>query len=297
MPELACSNRAAWLAARREGIGGSEAAAVLGLSPFQTPLQVWAEKLGFAEPQEESERMQWGRRLEPLLAERYAEETERLLEAPDPYRIHVHPDTPYLRATLDRVIVSAEASKRVPAPLELKTTGYQFLDEWLTEPPVHVQVQGQHQLLVTGWSWVSYAVLIAGQTFRWVDAERNERFLTLLQERLAEFWRRVELADPPPAQGEDKALLEALHPKEKTGVTVALPAEAVQWDQRRGEIIGEMRRLSLEKDTLDAYLREAIGDAEFGRLPSGVRYSWRRIDRAEFVSPATSYRELRRLRK
>lgn len=293
MSEHVFPDRDTWLAARRLGIGGSDASAVLGLSPFSSPLQLWAEKRGLLDPVEESEAMRWGRILEPLVADRYTEETKRQLAPSLPFTIRVHDERPWLRATLDREITMAEG-KLVPAALELKTTNGFRGDDWDEEPPIHVQIQGQHQLLVTGWAWVSFAVLIGGQTFKWCDLERNDKFLKLYEERAREFWRRVELGDPPPAGATDREVLAALYPKD-TGATVLLPAESAEWDAVRVEADEQIAGWKKRKDEAEAKLRAAIGEASHGQVPrGGPRYSCKLVERGGYTVEPTSYRQLRR---
>jgi len=292
---LVLPDRAAWLAARREGIGGSDAAAALGLSPYRTPLELYAEKRGLLEANVESEAMRWGRILEPAVADRYVEETQRTLGPAAPFTILVHPERPYLRATLDREILAADG-KVVPAVLEVKTTNAFRADDWLEEPPPHVLIQGQHQLLVTGRAWVSFAVLIGGQTFRWADCDRNDAFIAALQERLAAFWRRVELHDPPPPVAEDRDVLALLYPKEDPERIVDLPAIASTWDSDRDVALAELKKWQRVRDTAEAQIKAAMGEAESGYLPDGGRYTWRTVTREEYVAPATRYRQLRRLK-
>lgn len=295
MPTLVLADRETWLVARREGIGGSDAPAVLGLSPFSSPLQLWAEKRGLLEPSVETEAMRWGRVLEPLVADRYAEETGRQLSPAHPFAIRVNADRTWLRTTLDREIVSAEG-KLIPAALELKTTNGFRGDDWDEEPPLHVQIQGQHQLLVTGWAWVSFAVLIGGQTFKWCDLERNDKFLKLYEERAREFWRRVELGDPPTAGADDREVLQALYPKDM-GATIILPHESAEWDAVRVEADEHIAQWKKKKDEAEAKLRAAIGDASYGRVPSGgPRYSCRLVERDAYTVEPSSYRQLRRLK-
>ena len=59
--------RTAWLNERRKGIGGSDVAAIIGLSPWTTPLDIYEQKLGIALPSEETEAMYWGTALEPAI--------------------------------------------------------------------------------------------------------------------------------------------------------------------------------------------------------------------------------------
>ena len=60
--------RALWLEGRRTGIGGSDVAAVLGLNPWKTPLDVWNDKLGLSEDKGMTEPAYWGTVLEDTVA-------------------------------------------------------------------------------------------------------------------------------------------------------------------------------------------------------------------------------------
>jgi putative phage-type endonuclease len=296
MKEEQYDSEAEWLAARQSGIGGSDAAAVLGLSPFETPLSVYARKRGLVPDTEETPAMRFGKLLEPIIAAEYVRETGRTLRDPGRYTIARSEDVPYLFATLDREILTADG-KTVPSVLEIKSTNAFRSDDWLDEAPPHVQVQGQHQLLVTGRAWVSFAVLIGGQDFRWVDLERNDKFIGVMRERLAEFWRRVELGDPPPAVAEDKEVLAALYPREKPETRIALPPAAGTWDAARRVALDEINKWMQIKEDAEAKIKAAIGEAEAGLLPDGGRYTWKTVAREAYEAAATSYRQLRRLKK
>ena len=114
--------RERWLLERRSGIGASEAAAVLGLSPWKTPLALYAEKIGAVAAKDlaaESEAVEWGKRLEEPIAQAYAEKTGRKVVNLGEFAIQRHKDLAFLMCTLDRVTYS---DKRPDAgPLELKT--------------------------------------------------------------------------------------------------------------------------------------------------------------------------------
>src|SRR5262245_19558887 len=174
-------DRAAWLAARRHGIGGSDAPAVLGVSPWKTSAQLWAEKLEMLEEDAaESEAMRMGRKLEPIIRELYTEATgQHVLESP-PYDIRRSRTYPWMTATLDGVVFPPEAAE--PGVFEAKTASAWHRDEWATEPPVAYQVQVQHNMVVTGATWGVLAVLIGGQHFRHYRVERNDAFVATLIE-------------------------------------------------------------------------------------------------------------------
>src|SRR5262245_47999262 len=110
-------DREAWLLARRGGIGGSDAAAVVGASPWSSPLAVYMDKLGLAEPMEATLAMRLGIRLEAVVAELYVEETGRdVTKFPD-FSISRSPDHPFMAATFDRLIVDKD---RGPGVLQIK---------------------------------------------------------------------------------------------------------------------------------------------------------------------------------
>jgi putative phage-type endonuclease len=290
---LALPDRATWLEARQRGIGSSDVPIILGVSPFKSPFALWAEKCGLVEPEAESEAMAWGRVLEGPIAERYVEETQRELAAPAPFTIRRSSKHPWMQATLDREVV--RATQRIcPAPLEIKTTGFWKAEEWAEEPPLRVQVQTQWQLLVTGWEWASVAVLIGGSRFLWTDLIRNEAFIEAMTDAAKEFWRRVELRDPPKPDASVKDLLARMYPQDK-GTTIALPPAACDWDAQRQAALKEIDHWTKARDEAEANLRAAIGEASYGVLPDGGKYSWRTVQRKGYTVQPGTVRTLRRL--
>lgn len=93
--------REEWLALRRRGIGGSDVAAILGLSKWHSPLDVYRDKIGEGADQPDSPAMEWGRRLEPVIREKYAEATGLAVEKPD--LMLISGDHPYMVADLDGI--------------------------------------------------------------------------------------------------------------------------------------------------------------------------------------------------
>lgn len=291
-----------WLAARTTGIGASEAAAVLGLSPWKSPLELWAEKAGLVEaPTEEREAIRWGKLIQPLLVKEYARETGRATIEHPAYALYRDATRPWLLATPDALTWRAEPDRlEVPGVVEVKNVTAYKADAWVSEPPLLYQVQVQQQLAVLGYDWGSLAALIGGNTFRWVDVAANADFQEVLILKLEAFWLSVQRESPPPADGSDRTreILAKLYPKPEPGVEVALPPESAAWGQRLTEIEAVLKATGSEKSTLENQLRAAIGAAEIGVAPDGTRWSHKLIERAaEMVPrPATSFRQLRRLK-
>jgi len=295
-----------WLEERQSGIGGSDAAAVLGISKWKSPLQLWSEKCGLVDQPnlDKLEYIKWGNILEEPIAQRYIEETGRSLEDPGRFAIRRHPQKAYMHCTVDRLIEQQTFDdEAVPefatgiGDLSIKNVGAFKASEWEDEPPLPYQVQLQHELAVTGLRWGSFAVLIGGQKFAWLDVPRNERFISMLIEKEGEFWDRVIQGDPPPADDSDatKELLLRLYPEDK-GESIVLPTEFEAFQQRRKALKRGKKNIEAMIQGIDNQIKAAIGEATIGLLPDGSGFSWKKQHRNEYTVAAQDYRVLREVK-
>lgn len=204
-------NRQQWLEARRQGIGGSDIAAVLGLSPWRTALDVWRDKVEpQPEPQKLAEPMYWGQVLEDVVAREYVSRTSRRIQ-----RINSllrAPGRDWAIASIDRAVIEPGRRAHVRADgtlagaqgiLECKTAHAATLTDWGRDEdpdgiPVHHAAQGMWYLGVTGLPWCDFAVLIGGQRFLLRRLERDEETIRAMFERAEEFWRKHVLERIPP---------------------------------------------------------------------------------------------------
>lgn len=178
--------REEWLALRKKSIGGSDAAALLGLSPFASKYSVWAEKRGILpeDPElEESEAVRQGRELEDYVAKRWQEATGKKC-----HRVNAmlyNPDLPFAHANVDRMVVGEDAG------LECKTTTRLNLRKFEQgEFPAHYYVQCVHYMLVTGASRWYLAVLVLGKGFYVYTIERDDAEIEALRQVEETFWNR-----------------------------------------------------------------------------------------------------------
>jgi predicted phage-related endonuclease len=199
-------------------------------------------------------------------------------------------------ATLDREVQADD--KDGPGCMDAKNVGAYRLDEWKDGVPLYYQVQLQHQMEVTGWKWGSLAALIGGNTFRWMDVERNEDFIEVLRRKTLEFWKLVESRTPPEVDGSASTaeVLRKLFPRD-SGETIALPGEATQWDVEYAEACEQISAAAKRKDAAKAKLVAALGNATFGVLQSGGRWSYKAQTRAKHTVEESTSRVLRRLAK
>ncbi len=112
---IAYSDRQEWLTQRRRGIGGSDAAAILGLNPWVSPFDVYLDKLGLSDPKPDTEAMRQGRDLEEYVAQRFVEATGKEVQvAPAMFQ---HPEHEWMLANVDRLVVGDRRHQVVPGGL------------------------------------------------------------------------------------------------------------------------------------------------------------------------------------
>ena len=258
-------DRDQWLQVRKGGIGSSDAAAAVGLNPYQSQLELWMEKTGRAPTAppgdggaDDLSPMYWGSLLEPIVAAHYTRRTGNRVR-----RINAvlqHPDHPWMLANIDREVMGAPDVQL----LECKTAGIQGVWLWRDGAPEYVQLQVQHQLAVTGNQAADVAVLLGGQELQIFRIERDEELITQLITLEREFWGYVERDQQPPADGSDSAdrALRALYPRD-SGFTLNLKQDLVM-----GAVFSDLlavRDVLATNTALEAQLKQSIqqrmGDA------------------------------------
>lgn len=187
--------REEWLKFRMLGIGGSDAAGILGLNPYITPYTVWANKTGRLPEEEENEAMRQGRDLEQYVAQRFKEATGKKVRRRNV--IFQHDTYDFMIANIDREIVGEDAG------LECKTTSVMNLRKFKNgEYPDQYYVQCVHYLAVTGLKRWYLAVLVLNQGFYHYVIERDEAEIAALVEAEKEFWETCVIPDvAPPVDG------------------------------------------------------------------------------------------------
>lgn len=265
-----------WLEIRRQGIGGSDAAAILGLNPYSSAFSVYLDKLGLVPPQDETEAMWLGTKLEPIIAERFSEQTGMAVQRRN--AIYQHPEFPWMLANIDRWIVGKNAG------LEIKTTNMlnrtKFEDG---EIPPSYYVQCVHYMAVTGADEWYLAVAVLNKAFHVFHVERNEEEITSLIEAERRFWEEHVMKQIPPApDGSDRAgeLLKNLYPRAKGESSAELvPLFGIEQNlERLQEIDAEVKALENEADAIKQSIQLQIGEAEGGRA-NGYTIWWKNQSR------------------
>jgi putative phage-type endonuclease len=265
-------NREQWLQVRRGGVGSSDAAAAVGLSPHKSQLQLWMEKTGRAgmlpatETDDDMSPTYWGALLEPIVAAHYTRRTGNRVRRVN--AVLQHPQFPWMLANIDREVMGAPDVQI----LECKTAGIQGAWLWRDGVPEHVQLQVMHQLAVTGKQAADVAVLIGGQELQIYRIERDEAMINQLATLEWLFWDYVEQDLQPPADGSESAdaALRALYPRD-SGATLDLRQDLVM-----SAVFSDLlavREVLSTNNALEAQLKQSIqqrmGDSSRALIDGG----------------------------
>jgi putative phage-type endonuclease len=187
----ASASRTEWLERRRQGIGGSDAAAIVGLNPFKSAFEVYAEKVGVAPDREDNEAMRQGRDLEEYVAARFTEATGKKVRRKSAMLRGA--EYPFMLANVDRMLTGSLIG------LECKTTGAFSLKRFKNgDYPPEYYCQCVHYMAVTGAPMWYLAVLHLGRGFEVYEIQRDEAEIKALAEAEREFWERHVIPRVPP---------------------------------------------------------------------------------------------------
>ena len=265
-----------WLRHRQRSIGGSDAAAIVGLSAYVSPYTVWADKLGKIPPSEDNEAMRQGRDLEQYVAERFAEATGKKVRREN--NILINPDFPFAHANVDRIVIGEDAG------LECKTTNQLNLKKFKNgEFPDHYYVQCMHYMMVTGCSKWYLAVLVLGREFLWFEIERDEEEIAALAKSEQEFWKCVEQGVPPAADGSKSTTdtIQTMFP-DSSESSVSLFSFDNMLTQREDikRSIGDLKAI---QDEIENKIKAYMQDASRGESDK-YRVTWSTSERSSFDS-------------
>jgi len=180
----------AWLKDRKEhpSIGASQSAAVLGVNPWKSKVDVWDDLVYGGDPIEDNLAMRLGRDLEPILQKLFMEQTGLTVKQDN--KIRIHKDYDYLTCNLDGMVIGEKV------PVEYKTSA----QPWDGEIPDHYFVQLQHQMMITESPYIYYASLSLGYNKQLIieKYERDDKFINDMKEELVSFWENNVLKKIPP---------------------------------------------------------------------------------------------------
>lgn len=270
-------SREEWLSHRRKSIGGSDAAAIVGMNPWASPYSVWADKLGKLPEKDDTEAMRIGRDLEDYVAKRFTEATGKKVRREN--AIIQHPFYPFAHANVDRVVIGEDAG------LECKTTRTLNVKQFHNgEYPEQYYAQCVHYMMVTGAAKWYLAVLVLGEGFYWYCIERDEAEIEALANAEEELWYCVENNTPPATDG-SQATTDAI----STIYAESSPGTAMQLfgcDTYLREYLDlgkRIKELKAQQDAAANKIKDYMGETEKGASDS-FKVSWSSSARSTFDS-------------
>lgn len=270
------ASREEWLKLRSQYIGGSDAAAVVGLNPFSSPYALWAEKTGQIPCFAGNLATEVGTFLEEFVAQKFAAETGKKVRKCN--QSFLNSDYPFAIANIDREIVGEDAG------LEIKTTSELNMKKFKGgEYPANYYCQCVHYIAMTGKQRWYLAVLIGNRDFQWFTIERDEAEIAALMGAEADFWELVKNRTPPVADG-SRATTDAIKTifaessEDTVDLTLKLP-ELLQYI----DIDKQIAELETMRDEAANRIKSFMGDAGGGEC-DGYRVSWKSSTRRTFDS-------------
>ena len=251
---------------RRQYIGGSDIAAIMGQSRWKTIYRLWAEKTGKIEVPDLSnnEAVEMGTRLEQFVAEVFSEKTGKAVRKQS--KMYVHKDYPYMVAHVDRLITGSEEL------LECKTCSAFKLEEWENKIPKEYVLQVIWYLGITGRKRGWIACLIGGQKFDYKVIEFDEELFNLMVEKAVKFWDMVQKQIPPVILPEDGDTLAEVYSEHTDDMIES---------QELNDRVAYVQELKMHRDSINNEIKEietelkaTIAD-KVGLLTDKYKVTWK----------------------
>jgi len=206
-------SKAAWLELRASNVSSTEVSALFGCNPYITKFQLWHQKKNMAVDElEPNERMKWGTRLQNSIAYGIAEDKEWTCQPKNEY---IFDKVLNYGASFDFEVSNPEER----CLLEIKNVDYlAFKNGWLLhedgelEAPAHIELQVQHQLLVSGLQTAYIGALVGGNDVKLIKREADKNVHQAIKNAVAAFWKSIADNKPPePDFGQDAEFISKLY--------------------------------------------------------------------------------------
>lgn len=314
------ASRTAWLAQRKLGLGGSDIAAVLGMSPWTSPFALWAEKVGLLPDLDDpTEAMEFGSRAEDMLGRWFADRTGMSVAGEQTSVIGAEP---WMRCTVDGFVFDTPARDDMDessirfgeggafsindaiAVAEWKTTSDRA-EAWATQVPDHYATQATWTSIVTGIPVVWFGVLHIAfgrpqfRTYQFVPDAADKQ---LVLDAARAFWfDHCVTGVPPVVDGSDSTrdALAAIYPEHVEGEVVELDDETIVLLEQRAECKSLEKITKATVQEIDNVVAAVLGSAEVALidgLPAYTYRSQRRTTTCEACSHAKTSEPFRVLR-
>lgn len=267
--------RQEWLKYRTQGIGGSDVSIIVGINPFKSVHQLWLEKTGQVEPEEEnSEYTHFGIILEPVVRKEFMERTG--IRVRQKHMLLQSEEHPFMFADLDGVI----NENGELCIFEAKTASAYKQEVWEDGVPAPYILQVQHYMAVTGAKKTYIAALVGGNHFFSHVVERDEEMIGKITAMEKYFWENHVLGGVEPVPDGSEATTRYFNEKfsSSNGETVELPEEVLPVCEKYDDLTRQIRELETAKNAAANQLKSYLGNAEAGTV-GDRRITWKSVSK------------------
>lgn len=264
-----------WLIYRTKGIGGSDVSVIAGINPFKSVHQLWLEKTGQTEAEEDGgEYAHFGTLLEPIVRKEFMERTG--IKVRQKHMILQSEEYPFMFANLDGVINQGGEM----CIFEAKTASAYKQDVWEEGTPAPYILQVQHYMSVTGARKAYIAALVGGNHFFWHVIERDDEMIRKIIAMEKHFWETHVLGGVEPVPDGSEATTCYFNEKfnKCSGKTVELPDEVIPICDEYEKISVQLRGLETAKNAVANHLKSYLKEAEVG-IAGDRRITWKPVSR------------------
>jgi len=259
-----------WLTMRSQDLTSTEIAALFGISPYLTEFELYHRKKSKrVHLIEENERMKWGSRLEDSIARGVAE--EKGWSDIEPFKDYARIQDLNIGASFDYYIPSEDAL------VEIKNVdGIQYAKTWIDdginlEAPPHIELQVQHQMLVSGKNKTYLCALVGGNSLTVIERAYSTAIGNAIFKKAEKFWHDIENNIEPQVNFEkDAEFIKELYAHAEPGKILDPTDRMDELAIEYKKVSDQIRILDSQKDGIKAELLTIIGDAE---KVKGLSYS------------------------
>lgn len=242
---------------RKLGIGGSDIPIIMGLSPYKTPYQLYLEKSGIIEDNQEiNESQYWGNCLEGVIREEFSKRNKISIETPETI---IHPFYDFMRANIDGYIPDWDAV------LEIKCSSSFKSDDWGTigtdEIPIQHIIQVAYYCALTNSNVAYIAVLIGGNDYREYKYIRDNELESYIIDSAKSFWKCVQNKTPPNAFNQID--LKLMFPKNKENKNIIATNEIIEQLIELNEIRKNIKSLTEKSNSIKFNIMNFMKDSSY----------------------------------
>jgi putative phage-type endonuclease len=261
-----------WLIVRKNGIGGSDAASVVGLNPYKSAVSVYLDKTTEEIKEEKNYKMELGQKLENFVAREFARLTGKKVRNVN--GILKNNKYPFAIANIDKAVVGEKAF------LECQVTNSYSKKEWREQPPIHCQIQCHHYMGVTGATHCYIAALVGNEELIIYKLDRDEEVIEDIMKKEETFWNEYILGEqiPDPDGSEDYSMFLKEKYKEFKDESLIIFMKEDKLS-RHSEVTSLIKDLEIEKKAIEQHIQNEMKEYEIAYI-GDKKITWKSQSRS-----------------